>query len=305
MYRRIIAGFDGDEGGQDAVVLGSLIAERTGAELVVAGIMPNDAARRLLDAAVGDRDMETDVTDRVNRAAAEVSATGRVMASGSPAHGLHDLALEIEADLVVVGSSPSKAKPGHTRAGRTALQLLSGSPAAVAIAPAGYRYNHPALRVVGVAIDGSVQAREALGVAIDLAKGGTLRLMTVTAATNPVGPYWGYGSWGYGLKELAEIASSNARQHLDEAVAGVPAELRPDTVLLDGHAPTELRAEAEKGVDLLCLGSRKFGPLRRVLVGSVSAAVVKDAPCPVLLVPRVTAREAEREPTAEGVGASA
>lgn len=305
MYRRVIAGFDGSEGGQDAVVLGSLIADQTGAELVIAGVVPSDAARRLLDAAVGDRDVQADVTERVTRAAAEIGARSQVVASGSPAHGLHDLAEEIEADLIVVGSSPSKAKAGHTRAGRTALQLLSGSPAAVAIAPAGYRYNHPALRVVGVAIDGSAQAHEALRAAIDLAEGGTLRLMTVAVATNPVGPYWGYGSWGYGLKELAEAAFRNARDHLDAAAAEVPAQLRPDTVMLEGHVPTELRAEAEKGVDLLCLGSRSFGPVRRVLMGSVSASVVKDAPCPVLVVPRVAAREAEDEPTADGVGASA
>ena len=293
MYRRIIVGFDGSEGGDDAVALGRLLADRTGAELTIAGVMPSRAPRRFLEAAVGgaERDIEGDVTTRVTRAAAEAGGRPQIASSGSPAHGLHDLAHELEADLVVIGSSASKAKAGRVRAGRTALQLLSGSPSAVALAPAGYRYDHPALRVVGVAVDGSEQSHEALRSAVELADGATLRLISVAVATNPIGPFWGYGSWGYGLAELAEAAFHNARRHLDEAVAQVPPELHPSTVLLDGHVATELRAEAEKGVDLLCLGSRAFGPLSRVLLGSVSASVVKDAPCPVLVVPRVAVRE--------------
>lgn len=307
MYRRIIVGFDGSEGGDDAVALGRLLADRTGAELVIAGVMPSQAARRFLETAVGgaERDIEGDVTARVTRAAADAGARAQVVSSGSPAHGLHDLAQELEADVVVIGSSSSKAKAGHVRAGRTALQLLSGSPAAVALAPTGYRYDHPALRVLGVAIDGSEQSLEALRTAVELADGATLRLMSVAVATNPVGPFWGYGSWGYGLQELAEAAFDNARRHLDKAVAEVPPELRPGTVVLDGHVPTELRAEAEKGVDLLCLGSRAFGPMRRVLLGSVSASVVKDAPCPVLVVPRVAVRESDGKRAASRAGASA
>lgn len=307
MYRRIIVGFDNSEGGEDAIVLGRLLADRTGAELVIAGVMPNRAGRRFLEATVGgaERDIEGDVSAQVTSAAAGVGARAQVVSSGSPAHGLHDLAQELEADVVVIGSSSSKAKAGHVRAGRTALQLLSGSPAAVALAPAGYRYDHPALNVLGVAIDGSEQALEALRSAVELADGATLRLMSVAVATNPVGPFWGYGSWGYGLRELAEAAFDDARRHLDKAVAEVPPELRPSTVALDGHIATELRAEAEKGIDLLCLGSRAFGPVRRVLLGSVSASVVKDAPCPVLVVPRVAVRESVDEQPAGSAGASA
>lgn len=305
MYRRIIAGFDGSEGGEDAIALGRLLADRTGAELTVAGVMPNQAARRLLEASVGgpERDIERDVERRVRRAAAAAGAEATVVASGSPAHGLHDLAQETDADVIVIGSS--KADVGHVHAGRTASQLLSGSPAAVAVAPVGYRDDHPALNVIGVAVDGSRQSGAALRAAIGIADGAALRLMSVAVATNPVGPFWGYGSWGYGLEELAEAAFDNARRHLDEAVAAVPPRLHPSTAVLDGHVPTEIRAEAAKGLDLLCLGSRNFGPLRRVLLGSVSASVVKDAPCPVLVVPRVETGETAGEQPVVGTGATA
>jgi nucleotide-binding universal stress UspA family protein len=47
---------------------------------------------------------------------------------------------------------------------------------------------------------------------------------------------------------------------------------------------------AAQGVDLLVIGSRgKHGPVHRVLLGSVSQAVMHRAPCPVLITPR-TAR---------------
>lgn len=49
---------------------------------------------------------------------------------------------------------------------------------------------------------------------------------------------------------------------------------------------SETEASIEKDVDLLVLGSRGYGPLTRVLLGSVSRRAAQDAPCPVLVVPR-------------------
>jgi nucleotide-binding universal stress UspA family protein len=42
----------------------------------------------------------------------------------------------------------------------------------------------------------------------------------------------------------------------------------------------------EENSYLLVLGSRGYGPVARVLLGSVSRRVVADAPCPVLVVAR-------------------
>ena len=38
--------------------------------------------------------------------------------------------------------------------------------------------------------------------------------------------------------------------------------------------------------DLLFTGSRAKGPFRRVLLGSVSTHLLRDAACPVVVVPR-------------------
>ena len=45
---------------------------------------------------------------------------------------------------------------------------------------------------------------------------------------------------------------------------------------------------AAVNVDLLVLGSRAYGPVRRALAGSVSSGAVRHAPCPVLLTPRLS-----------------
>ena len=55
--------------------------------------------------------------------------------------------------------------------------------------------------------------------------------------------------------------------------------------MIEGKA-ADVLVEATADFDLLVLGSRGYGPLKRVLLGGVSAKVVDEAACPVLVVPR-------------------
>lgn len=58
-----------------------------------------------------------------------------------------------------------------------------------------------------------------------------------------------------------------------------------ETVLLEGDPGTEIcRFAAERGVDVIVLGTRGRGGLKRAILGSVSDHVVRNAPCPVLTV---------------------
>ena len=47
-----------------------------------------------------------------------------------------------------------------------------------------------------------------------------------------------------------------------------------------------LADEAEKGLHLLLMGSRSYGPIRRVMVGSTAIELMRVAPCPVIVIPR-------------------
>ena len=95
----------------------------------------------------------------------------------------------------------------------------------------------------------------------------------------------------------ADIASLDvaARRHeLDAVMADRPVDVECEDVLRQGSPADELRDEAEDA-DLLVMGSRGYGPLRAVLLGSVSSGVVRSAPCPVLVIPRsATTKRDER-----------
>ena len=51
-------------------------------------------------------------------------------------------------------------------------------------------------------------------------------------------------------------------------------------------APEEVLAEESQTADLVVVGSRGYGPHRAVLLGSVSGRLVREAACPVIVVPR-------------------
>jgi nucleotide-binding universal stress UspA family protein len=54
---------------------------------------------------------------------------------------------------------------------------------------------------------------------------------------------------------------------------------------LDG-APARMLAGACEDADLLVVGSRGYGPVLRLLLGSVSTQLIHLAPCSVLVIPR-------------------
>ena len=63
--------------------------------------------------------------------------------------------------------------------------------------------------------------------------------------------------------------------------------MTPTTGAVECPNPSALQAlEASNRVDLLVSGSRGYGPLRAVLVGTVSQAMILKAHCPVMVVPR-------------------
>jgi nucleotide-binding universal stress UspA family protein len=76
------------------------------------------------------------------------------------------------------------------------------------------------------------------------------------------------------------------QEALDRALVGLPEEVRATGELLYGEVVDELSVVGERGVDLLVCGSRGYGPVRRVLLGTVSAALLRQASVPVLVVPR-------------------
>lgn len=254
MYRRILIGYQETEEGRDAMALGTALAQANKAELILGTAHTED---------------------------------GQTLAQLARLH---------RADLVVVGAS-HRGAVGRVVPGATVERLLGEAPCAVAVAPAGFGRHHDGdsgwrplsgdvedvgMRVVGVGYDGSRAAAEALKAAADLAvpNGAALRVYTVARRYAHV-PGGDGDSRGPGVPTEAEVL----RGMLHEAVAALPSEARALPVFLRGFAADELVNASSLGVDLLVLGSREGGRLRRKLHHSVTSTVMREAKCPVLISP--------------------
>jgi nucleotide-binding universal stress UspA family protein len=282
MFRKILVGYDDSDQAKDALVLGRKLADTMGSELVVGGVFQFDPVWKGLDTHFHDAEVEY---ARLIEAAAEaVGAKAEAFPSSSAARGLHDLAEEIEADLILVGSA-HHGRAGQAVAGSTGVSLLHGSPCAVGIAPHGYRDTASAgIGAIVVGYDGSLESADALKAACDLAAAAHASLNLVAVAQQPV---VGTGKGGVGgWQELKEAIEDTMREQLAEARARVPEEIEVEPSLVSGDPAEELAKIAGAPGTVLMVGSRGYGPLRRVLLGSVSTALVRSAPCPLIVTPR-------------------
>jgi nucleotide-binding universal stress UspA family protein len=199
--------------------------------------------------------------------------------------GLHELAAESRADLLVVGVT------GHGQLGRLLIgddtrATLDRAPCPVAIAPAGYSLGTQTIRNVGVAYDGSPESRYAAQVARQLALRFDAQLSALRVVTLPSDAV--VDSTHY-VGSATEDGTGDARGR-----GGQLAELDTHTIYGD---PSELLARYSESVDLLVVGSRGYGPIGRFVHGSTSQRLARTARRPLLVLtcPAVTGRH-EPEP---------
>lgn len=222
------------------------------------------------------------------RAAAGVTAELAGMFAPSVGSGLHQLAEDHDADLIVVGASRRSAV-GRLLGGDDTQGSLGGAACAVAVAPRGYALRPSSIATIGVAYDGGLESDTALGVARELAVryGAAVRSLTVAWPTTamawpgfPAGPRSAWGAMSF------EDYERDASERLSW-LTGVDAQV---TV---GPPGEELLALGDE-VDLLVVGSRGHGPLRRLFLGTTSGYLARTARFPLLVLPRtLAARDTE------------
>jgi nucleotide-binding universal stress UspA family protein len=146
------------------------------------------------------------------------------------------------------------------------------------------------------AIDGSPVAERALAFAVEEAEVRGVPL-TVVAARPTLSARW---SGDARLAPPLDTATAEDMQSLaEEMLAEVARERgKPNTAatsieVLNGP-PAEIIEEFLRPSDLLVIGSRGIGGVRRLLLGSVSSALVQAAPCPVVVVRPAPASETGR-----------
>jgi nucleotide-binding universal stress UspA family protein len=291
MYTDLIIGFDGSDAGRDGLAFGRRLALASGARPTVvyarsySALTPDmrdtgedlswsAAAERTLDEA---REVLADVPGAVFRAVAERSA----------ARVLHSAAETAEAALLVLGST-HRSGLGRIAPGTTADHILHAAPSAVAVAPAGYaeRAAKRPRGLIGAALDGADESERVARLAAQIARatGATLRLITVVEPTHVSGPLY---AGGLGSAHRADTVRELATDALERATTAAGSGLRIERRAREGTPAEQLIVESAE-LDLLVVGSRGYGPLRRVVLGSVGTKLLRAAACPVLVIPRPT-----------------
>ena len=217
-----------------------------------------------------------------------------VVSRGHPVAVLTRLAEELDLDLLVVGPRGA-GRIGSILLGSVSQSLVHAMPTSILVAraPTG------APRRVLVAADGSppsVAAVTFLG-GFPLPSGVDLRLLvSVTCWTNE---YRGIESRDW--FELVAAERKHAIGIADRLIEQLERQGRTCTpVIRDGDPKREiLDAALELDVDLIVTGSRGLGGFKGLVLGSVSRAVSKAAPCSVLVVGGAKALPAAQQAEAE------
>ncbi len=274
---RLLVALDESGPGRDALELARVLCTATGSGALVvnvlyAGPLPMEFALLPEEEAAECGPLFANAREVLTGVEVETRAYG----GGSPAAIITTLSEQEEFAGVVLGS-PHRHGFDRLLSGSVAISVLNGAKTDVFIAPPGYsEKTHDALRTVAVGYLGTPESKAALRRGLELVDStGKLEVITVVEPPVPL-----------------SFAGQDATNPTDpDAVLAAGLKLVPEGVAaatrrLDGPAAPELEKACAQGVDLLVLGARGYGPLMRVLLGTVSGHVVRHAPCPVMVARR-------------------
>ena len=277
MFTSIVVGVDCREGGRDALALATLLHAAGGGKLIA------------LHACASAPLIHEDVLILVEDELARAGATGRaiVVTDRSPAHALRTVAEREAAELIVVGSS-RRGGVDRVLAGDDAAATLHCAPCAVAVAPRGI-----ALAPARCGGSGSASTTRASlawrwsSPAGSPTRGADVRAITVVT---PNVPLWPAVAWNTAWAGEDASALQSDDRLLATITAGLGDDVTPETII---GTPWKELAARSADLDLLVVGSRTHGPLRRLVLGSTATKLVRHAACPLLVAPRCAHRPAD------------
>jgi nucleotide-binding universal stress UspA family protein len=283
MFKNVLVGVDGRGGGRDAIALATRLLDDSG-KLTLAHVHPGltNPYHAIVPGLIKEEQEASAKLLEDERAQPGVGAELVSVVAQSPGQGLHEQAEEQGADLLVVGSS-KRSLLGRVFIGDDASAALNGAPCAVAIATAGYSQLGRPLEKFGVAYNESPESKNALEVARELARetGASVSALEVVHLS----------AFAFGGLVAAPPMGDAIEDMLNQAQARMNELQGVDGRASYGLVGEDLAAFGDQ-VDLLIVGSRSYGPVRRLVFGSTSAYLERHARCSLLVLPRGANRAA-------------
>jgi nucleotide-binding universal stress UspA family protein len=283
MFTDLIVGFDGSPASRDALALARRLALDTTARAAVVYV-------RTAGETTGDDVFH--VLDEARRLLADApGASVRCVAGRSAAEGLSSAAEEADAALVVLGAT-RRCGLGRVVPGATAEAVVRAAPCPVAVAPAGYaeRAGRRPFGLIAAAVDAGAVTERIAGVASGIAAraGAALRLITVADVAGVPGGTMAAGTIGYVTR--ANAWRDRATNALDRATRAVGPDVTVERRVAGGRVGGAV-AKLSEDADLLVVGSRGYGPLRRIAAGTHTGQILHAARCPVLVLAHDTSEQ--------------
>jgi nucleotide-binding universal stress UspA family protein len=282
----VLVGIDGTPSGLEALALGSAFAVLTGCPLILGAAYGYEVIAFDSGLVWPAKDEAQHWLEQAQSRVGDIIPwSTRTIVSTSPERGLVTLAKAEGARMIVLGSS-RRGAIGRVLPGSTGRVVAHGAPCAVAIAPHDWRIQAPDVPLTfGVGFSDSPESRDALALAAEMASAGhaPLRVLTAVHIPSPAHPMFAatgtsFARWSREQHRIAEACAH-------EAVEALALQVKTDVIVTEGD-PVERLVEASHDLDVLVVGSRRFGPLRSALLGSVSWPLIERAACPVVVVPR-------------------
>ena len=292
----IVAGFSASRQGMAPLHLAAQLSRCTGARIVAAAIVERPWPPK--SDPVEDEYLDyigTQAKKSLNRMAGQLpddlDVWQMVHQARSIPEGLTELAAEMDADVVVVGSS-SSGLLGRIALGSVTDRLVHTAAVPVAIAPRGYPGHPGRIERLTVAYGGQADAVGLVSTSAELAKRWSARLRIASFTVRPVSMFSG------AIEPAAEdLVVQQWVRRTHEGIAAQLATVRSSVDTIDaevviGAGPTWRDAvdAVEWGAgDILVLGSGAAGPAAQVFLGSAAARILRHAPVATMIVPRHTA----------------
>lgn len=272
------------DGGDSAIALGRWLAARTHSELhamsvvemgdvgtMVAGLPPLPESYYAQEREEVADDLRTRLATLDGEPAVRVDVV-----EGPPGSTVASIATVRQASTIVVGTG-QHGMLGRFLYGERALDVVRTAACPVLIAPPDAE---PPIQRAIVAVDFSASSTRAATYALEmLGEGGRLTLVhVVSAPRHPEGRARG----------VEEECDRRLHARLVRFVDALPTSsgVRLDTAVLRGDAAGALlRYADEQEVDLIACGRGRHSLVQRLFVGSVSTALIRGAPCCVLVAP--------------------